>query len=214
MGEHVTKEVSKTEAKAILSNLNWFEITARENFENILLPYAGLPNLTFLQIGAFTGDASLWLAQNVLTHPTSVLYDVDIWDTKQGLDHFTDYPMNLVEEIYNENIKPFPQIKKIKQHSQEFLLNTNVMFDFIYIDGGHTFNDIYYDGLFGYNKLKDMGIMVFDDWMWPDKNNMITVANAYIKLALQFNGTQRTIIKNSQRWIQKVESWTGMEWKK
>ena len=40
---------------------NWFEMTAKENFESQLLPLAGKFNLRFLQIGAFTGDATVWL---------------------------------------------------------------------------------------------------------------------------------------------------------
>ena len=45
---------------------NWFEMTARENFESQLMPLAGKFGLRFLQIGAFTGDATVWLVDNVL----------------------------------------------------------------------------------------------------------------------------------------------------
>ena len=57
---------------------NWFEMTAKGNFELQLLPLAGKFNLRFLQIGAFTGDATVWLVDNILTQGNSVLEDVDI----------------------------------------------------------------------------------------------------------------------------------------
>ena len=56
---------------------NWFECYADRYFKAHLTPLAGLPGLRFLQIGAFTGDASLWLLTNILTGPGSTLVDVD-----------------------------------------------------------------------------------------------------------------------------------------
>ena len=58
---------------------NWFEGSgARENFERHLLPLANTA-LRCVQIGAYTGDASKWMVDNILQHETSVLIDVDTW---------------------------------------------------------------------------------------------------------------------------------------
>ena len=40
-----------------------------------------------LQIGAYTGDATEWLLQNVLTHPNSTLTDVDTWEGSDEVIH-------------------------------------------------------------------------------------------------------------------------------
>jgi hypothetical protein len=40
---------------------NWFKQIAQDNFEQFLTPLAGKPDLNFLQLGVFTGDASVWL---------------------------------------------------------------------------------------------------------------------------------------------------------
>ena len=50
---------------------NWFEVTAKQNFQRFLTPLAGQDRLRFLQLGAFTGDASVWMAKNILTAPSS-----------------------------------------------------------------------------------------------------------------------------------------------
>ena len=56
---------------------NWFE-PVKFNFESVLLPLKG-KELSFLQLGAYSGDASIWMVENVLTNPKSFLVDVDIW---------------------------------------------------------------------------------------------------------------------------------------
>jgi hypothetical protein len=56
----------------------WFN-SVEHNFRNTLLKLKGKEDLVFLQIGAYTGDASTWLLDNILTDPTSFLVDVDTW---------------------------------------------------------------------------------------------------------------------------------------
>ena len=58
---------------------NWFAQTAQNNFTTYLSEYAGKPNLRFLQLGVYTGDASVWLCNNILTDKSSILIDVDTW---------------------------------------------------------------------------------------------------------------------------------------
>ncbi|NLH05959.1 hypothetical protein G7Z37_17625, partial [Acinetobacter baumannii] len=41
---------------------NWFELSAKANFEKFL---GGEYGLTVLQLGVYTGDASLWMLQNL-----------------------------------------------------------------------------------------------------------------------------------------------------
>ena len=59
---------------------NWFNINAIKYFD-LILPrrFANKPLLDFLQIGTYTGDASEWLLDNILTDESSWLTDVDTW---------------------------------------------------------------------------------------------------------------------------------------
>ena len=83
---------------------NWFDAYAKPNFEKYLIPLAGVDNLTFLQLGAYTGDASLWLLDNVLTGANSILIDVDTW---QGSDEEVHHSMDFseVESVYDAKIR-------------------------------------------------------------------------------------------------------------
>ena len=65
---------------------NWFEYV-RPNFEEFLTPLAGKESLRLLQLGVFTGDASVWLMENVLTHPSSTLIDIDTWQGSKEAAH-------------------------------------------------------------------------------------------------------------------------------
>jgi hypothetical protein len=65
---------------------NWF-VGQQYNFENHLTPLAGKANIHFLQIGVYTGEASVWLLENILTAPTSLLLDVDTWEGSGESEH-------------------------------------------------------------------------------------------------------------------------------
>ncbi len=66
---------------------NWFQQEAVKFFNNYLNDYRDQSNLEFLQIGTYTGDASVWLRENVLTNPTSYLTDVDTWEGSDEAVH-------------------------------------------------------------------------------------------------------------------------------
>ncbi len=67
---------------------NWFAQTAQNNFDTYLAEYKGKPNLRFLQLGVFTGDATVWLCNNILTDDTSTV-------------EFTELQTSAVEEKRN-----------------------------------------------------------------------------------------------------------------
>jgi predicted O-methyltransferase YrrM len=146
---------------------NWFDITAKYYFEKILEEHKGKPNLNYLQIGVFTGDASVWLMENVLTDPSNKLTDVDTW---QGSDEDVHHGMDFadVEKTYDFKTIKHHRIKKVKEKSSIFLANCKDTFDFIYIDGDHTASAVLADALLSWNLLKVGGIIAFDDYQWED----------------------------------------------
>jgi predicted O-methyltransferase YrrM len=146
---------------------NWFAQSAQYNFEPLLQEYAGKDYLNFLQLGVFTGDASVWLCENILTGEHCHLYDVDTWE---GSDEEAHKSMDFVSvyDTYRRKTGHYHQIEKATQTTVEFLthFNTDKCFDFIYIDADHTTVGVLLDAELSWPLLKSGGIIAFDDYTW------------------------------------------------
>jgi predicted O-methyltransferase YrrM len=186
---------------------NWFAMTAEQNFAEHLDEYKGQKNLRFLQIGTFTGDASVWLAENVLTNKTSILYDVDTWQgSKEEAHESMDFAD--VERTYDEKVKPYHNVKKYKMTSEYYLLTqTSESFDFIYIDGDHTAAGVLADAVSAWRCLRPGGIMAFDDYTWghPD-GELYTPKPAINFFAWSYQNQLQVIEHNGQFWVRKNDN--------
>lgn len=143
---------------------NWFNQNVK-TFEKHLNHYRHISNLNFLQIGAYTGDASEWILENILTDPTSTLTDVDTWKGSEELIH-KKFDWSDVESFYDKRMSKFSNIKKHKGTSISYLQSCTEKFDFIYIDGDHTAEAVYQDAVHSLPLLKRDGILAFDDYLW------------------------------------------------
>jgi hypothetical protein len=185
---------------------NWFEMDAINYFKSFLLPLSGLPNLHFIQVGAYRGHASKWLMENVLTHPTSTLTDIDCWiDGYQPTVNETDKSVNLIERAYHLRIKPYKeQIHVIKGFSNN-VANTlaNYSYDFVYIDGDHLASSVFVDANTYASKLKPNGILAFDDYLWYDgqKHPLLTPKIAIDEFLNIFGNNFNLLSINSQVWL-------------
>jgi len=183
---------------------NWFDITAKYHFEKLLSDQKDKPDLNYLQVGVFTGDASIWLMDNVLTHPSSRLTDVDTW---QGSDEEVHHDMDFtdVEKTYDFKTLKHNRIKKIKERSPVFLANCTDRFDFIYIDGDHTAPAVLLDGLLSWNLLKVGGIIAFDDYQWEDPRGLVYAPKMAVNMfdSLYKDSTE-LIGTGSQVWYRRI----------
>ena len=145
---------------------NWFD-SQKYNFENHLTKFKGKPNLKFLQVGAYTGDASDWLLSSILLDPSSTLTDVDTW---QGSDEREHKAMDFkaVYGVYLNRMDKYENVMSIKGDSSYVLPNLKEKYDFIYIDGDHTEKAVYRDATDAWPLLKAEGILAFDDYLWGD----------------------------------------------
>ena len=185
---------------------NWFEQTAVANFKNYLLPFAGRKDLNFLQVGAYTGDASKWLLENVLTHESSRLTDVDTWRGSDEIIH-KEFDWSDVEETYDKKMEPFgDKVTKIKSDSVAFLRTAPFFsFDFIYIDGDHTALGVFSDAVGAWPLLKPYGMMAFDDYRWDSGQSPEHEPKKGIDKFLQFcDGSYSTMIVNNQYWVRSI----------
>ena len=185
---------------------NWFKQTAEDNFKTQLTPLAGKFNLRFLQIGAYTGDATVWLVDNILTQANSVLEDVDIW-TGSDEDEHKAMDWADIERVYDSRIAFRPNVIKYKMDSREYLRSVEEpTFDFIYIDGDHTAEGVLQDAVLAWRLLKPGGIIAFDDYLWTDPRGIEYQPGWSIDTFVGIvKDDSEVLVSNSQVWLKKKE---------
>jgi predicted O-methyltransferase YrrM len=187
--------------------VSWFADNGRNNFHSQLLgTFYGKP-ARYLQIGAYTGDASLWLYDNLLKDSDSVLVDVDTWE---GSEEPVHYQMNwhTVESLYDNKValaKANRKIVKYKGTSDSFFKNNREMYDFIYIDGDHTAYGVIKDAVAAYECLNVGGILAFDDYQWSAGLGAIKEPKMAIDAfsAIYADKIEETL-NGYQRWFRKL----------
>lgn len=187
---------------------NWFKNDGQKNFEAVLLPeFAGKPS-KFLQIGAYSGDASLWVAENLLTDkPGSFLIDVDTWEGSNEPVH-RSLNWKSVEQTYNDKMWQYitkTQVRPFKGTSDEFFRTNTYTFSFIYIDGDHTAYGVLKDALNAFESLEVGGILAFDDYLWSaglgaTKEPRLAI-DAFSSI---YADKVTTIVDGYQKWFRKV----------
>ena len=184
---------------------NWFEYV-QPNFEEFLTPLAGQDNLTFLQLGVYTGDASVWMAENILTGKYCILMDVDTWEGSKELAH-EEMDFDDVFATYRTKVKPYNKILWKQINTFRFLTSYNYIkeYDFIYIDADHTTVGVLLDAELSWPLLKSGGIMAFDDYTWGhDSGDPRLAPQVGIDLFLHRHELDYQLLtKNHQVWIKK-----------
>lgn len=186
---------------------NWFVNDGQKNFYmHLLRNYSGKP-MKALQIGAYTGDASVWLYENLLSHPDSVLVDVDTWE---GSDEPLHHEMNwsTVENLYDSKTKQGQEENKIikyKGTSDDFFKNNKETYDFIYVDGDHTAYGVIKDAISSYECLNIGGIIAFDDYQWsaglgPLKEPKMAI-DAFSSI---YRDRLQLVLQEYQAWYRKI----------
>jgi Methyltransferase domain len=140
--------------------------TVRGHWDVLLADLVGQPGLRFLEVGCFEGMATLWLLENVLTGPGSVIVVVD---TFQGsLEHG---PMGVdtddLEARFRGNVHRHRE--RVEVHVGESchqLRHLSGGFDFIYLDGSHRAPDVLTDSVLAWDLLKPGGLLCWDDYAW------------------------------------------------
>ena len=187
---------------------NWFKQIAQHNFEQFLLPLAGKDDLKFLQLGVFTGDASVWMAQNILTGKGSYLTDVDTWEGADNEPIQEAMDFDDVYVTYSNKVKDLP-VTPVTMRSDEYILRVRGVFleayDFIYVDAHHTSASALLDCELSWPLLKSGGILAIDDYEWLHPDGVeIHAPKLGINMFLDRHaGEFDTLIINQQYWIRK-----------
>jgi len=188
---------------------NWFEQGGVSKFFERHLTELRMQEIHCLQIGAYKGDASVWLIQNVLLNPKSTLTDVDTWGGMDDVYHL-QLDWNEVEIAYDaqtaKNVEK-GQIIKIKSTSEAFFSTKPVKsrYDFIYVDGDHNAVPVLKDGLNAIESLNVGGILAFDDYTWGGSRSLSRRPKAGIDAILQCYGDWIEILEiGHQVWVKKT----------
>lgn len=130
-------------------------------------------NSHFVEVGAWTGDSSIYMAKEIKRYNKNIKFDViDIWELGEwsDSDHF-NFKDNLYDRfLYNikendvENI-----INPIKMFSEEASkLYKNESLDFVFLDASHKYQDIRKDIICWLPKVKPTGILAGHDYNWEE----------------------------------------------
>jgi predicted O-methyltransferase YrrM len=184
---------------------DWFTAYAKPNFEKYLIPLAGQDKLACLQLGVYTGDASVWLCENVLTAKECILVDVDTW---QGSDEEVHKSIDFVSvyDTYLRKTGRFPQILKVTNTTVNFLIQfKSTQFDFIYIDADHTAVGVLLDAEFSWPLLNSGGLLAFDDYQWGQSLPEFNRPKLGIDLFLHRHiGEYEILEQGLQVWLRKL----------
>lgn len=186
-----------------LPDPTWFDQTARENFERHLLPLADQP-LHCLQLGAFAGDATMWMLAHL---PQSVLTDVDTWGGSDGL--YGEWDLEEVLALYLRRTKGLTQVITYQMPASHYLRNSQSLaasFDFIYIDADHHAEAVLADAVNAWPLLKIGGLMAFDDYIWeaPSGDELDSPHPAVDAFCSIYGRHLEMVEDNQQKWVRKA----------
>jgi predicted O-methyltransferase YrrM len=187
---------------------NWFMTDGMSNFISYLLKEYKDKPVKFLQIGAYTGDASLFMYEYLLTHSESVLVDVDTWEGSDEPAH-KSWDWKDVEKVYDEKTKKGREEGKILKHklsSDNFFKDNIDTYNFIYIDGDHTSYGVIKDAINAYECLTLGGIIAFDDYEWSaglgEENEPKMAIDAFESI---YRSKVELVYKGYQCWFRKTK---------
>jgi predicted O-methyltransferase YrrM len=127
----------------------------------------------FVEIGAWKGRSAAFMAVEIINSGKRIdFYTVDHWlgSHEHAHDIDPDVKAGRLYDVFIENIGA------VRNHVTPLRGNsTNVAtqfldrsVDFIYLDAGHTYDDVHADLTAWWPKLKAGGVMAGDDWCWAD----------------------------------------------
>jgi predicted O-methyltransferase YrrM len=151
-----------------------------------------------LEIGSYEGRSAIFF---INYFRNSKVTCVDTWLGS----HEHNVIMKKVEDNFDNNIKIYKnKIIKCKNTSDNFFFTNKLFFDFIYIDGLHTYDQVNSDLENAYKFLKPKGYILIDDYLWkfyPINKNVINSANNFIQ---KYNQNLEVIYVSAQVLLKKI----------
>lgn len=171
---------------------NFYRAGADSYFKKHLKHLIGVPNLRFLEIGSYAGSSAVGTIEDILTDKSSTITCVDVWYSP------------FIEKAFDKAIAPYSeQIIKHQSFSKKWLeSNQDKEYDFIYIDGDHSADEVKSDMELSWNILKPNGIMAIDDYNYAHPKGEDFNPKGVIDDFIKFENPQVLEI-TEQVWIKK-----------
>ena len=130
-----------------------------------------------LEIGSFEGLSTLVLASLM---PDSRIHCVDNWEG--SAEHFSGVPslesdFEVVERNFHQNTAPISERLTVHKKSSSLFFaeeQPRLEFDFVYVDGSHSADDVLVDSISAFQALKPGGVIIFDDYAWKPKGYYVS----------------------------------------
>jgi predicted O-methyltransferase YrrM len=147
-----------------------------------------------LEIGCYEGRATVWLLENIATHPDATITCIDPYPQ-------ASFWKNILAARSPEKVRLEIELSRNLLRS----LPTNT-FDFVYVDGDHGTVNVLEDAVLSFILLKRNGIMAFDDFKWKDRAFPGATPKLAINAFLSVYRRKITVLmKGYQVWIRKDE---------
>ena len=167
----------------------------------ILFPEKVETPMTCLEVGSFEGMGSLKIVETLCSHPESRLYCLDPWDDVYTINdtRSSRFDKNVVGQYgrFIKNTESEPKIIPVRGYSNLILPTLDVSLDFAYIDGDHSFEQVYQDAVNVLPKMKKGGIILFDDYEYP-LNDIFHTKEGIRKFVNEYENGVEIILKNYQ----------------
>ena len=173
---------------------DWFT----HNIPNFTLCMNTIPeHKLFLEIGSYEGRSTCWLLQNGLANKGSIVC-VDPYNGT-GFDRIeARFWTNTAQARHDTQIVSL--YKKTSEEALAEMLTFKYAFDFIYIDGNHSADMAFADGLGAWKLLKQGGVMLFDDYKYPHE----PTGDGIDRFLEHHKGSYEIIINNYQLGVKKL----------
>lgn len=187
---------------------NWFKMDAKAHFEEQLANREFPKYSRALQLGAYTGDASVWLMENT----EFTLTDVDTWEGSHEAAH-AELDWIEIEAIYDRKTAQYrsdgptegdcrSRIRKVKLPSSTFLREERSIYNFVYIDAAHDAVSVLSDAMLALPLLASGSLLVFDDYAWNFGQTPLENPKDGIDKFLEIYSDRFTILKlDTQVWL-------------
>jgi hypothetical protein len=167
---------------------NWFDSSELKMQAHLHISTNSVNQI--LEIGSYEGISSVFFADNFLGHPLSSLTLVDPFTSINDNDHgiLLDSETNEVSPqeanfLYNISKCSYPQkLRFSRTTSDKFLPHNPSAFNFIYLDGNHTSEQISRDICNCFSCLSTGGILWMDDYLGGVNNCLKATFDESIKL--------------------------------
>ncbi len=146
-----------------------------------------------LEIGSFEGRASIWMLENLATHPEARITCVD----------------PSVRPSFHPNIERTgrgAQVRLIAGRSGEVVGGLGAAgFDFIYVDGSHARIDVLEDAVLSFRAAKPGAVIAFDDYLedgpaWNPRDFAKPAIDAFLEI---YEAEIEVLERCHQIWIRK-----------